>query len=132
MESFSYEIKKKNIQIKINSIPNCFGDIILLKVVWTNLISNAIKYTSQISEAVIEINHIVENNREIFYIQDNGVGFDMKNYNKLFNVFQRLHGDDFEGMGIGLALVKRIIINHGGDIWAKSEVGKGTTFYFVI
>lgn len=97
------------------------------------MIGNSIKYTRPREQAVIEIGQVLANGTPAFLIRDNGAGFDMKYADKLFGAFQRLHhGKDFEGTGIGLATVKRIIQRHGGRIWADSEVDKGTTFYFTL
>jgi len=107
------------------------GDEDLIYQVWVNLISNALKYSRNKETAVIDIGGTTENDKTIFYIKDNGVGFDMKYSDKLFGVFQRLHkARDFEGVGIGLANVNRIITRHGGECRAESEVGKGATFFF--
>ncbi len=104
----------------------------MLKQVWLNLLSNAIKYSSASPSPEISIGSIP--GRVItYFIKDNGVGFDMAYSHKLFGVFQRLHGQsEFEGTGIGLALVKRIIDRHGGRLWAEATPGKGATFYFTI
>lgn len=109
------------------------GDIALLKQVWMNLISNAHKYSQKNPSPQIEIGSSA-NNREItYYVKDNGVGFDMKYYNKLFGVFQRLHSEnEFEGTGVGLAIVQRIVSRHGGAVWAESKLNVGTTFYFTL
>jgi PAS domain S-box-containing protein len=103
----------------------------LMNQVFANLISNAIKYSGGKDNPTIEIGSKEERTETIYYVKDNGVGFDMKYYDKLFGVFQRLHGaDEFEGTGVGLALVKRIVTRHGGKVWAEAELGKGATFYF--
>jgi light-regulated signal transduction histidine kinase (bacteriophytochrome) len=95
------------------------------------LISNALKYSRNKEKAVIDIGGKIENNQVIFQISDNGAGFDMEYADKLFGVFQRLHkASDFEGIGIGLANVNRIVMRHGGKCWAESEVNKGATFFF--
>ncbi len=109
------------------------GDINMMKQVWINLISNALKYTRSTSEPAIEIGNTEIEGKVVFYIRDNGVGFDMKYYNKLFNVFQRLHNtSEFEGTGVGLALVHRIITRHNGKIWAEATPHEGAVFYFSI
>lgn len=123
----------KKAKIIVHLIPNVFGDINLLRQVYINLISNALKYSSLKDEPIIEIGCTYEAGKNSYYIKDNGSGFDMKFYNKLFGVFQRLHDSrEFEGNGIGLSIVKQIITKHGGDVWATSEIDKGATFYFSI
>jgi PAS domain S-box-containing protein len=120
-------------KIKINDLPPCVCDSSLVKQVWQNLISNAVKYAAKNPSPVIEIGSVKEENKLIYYIKDNGVGFDMKYYDKLFGVFQRLHtASDYEGTGVGLALVNRIIKKHGGEIRAESKINEGTTFYFTV
>ncbi|MEX0720321.1 MAG: ATP-binding protein [Balneolaceae bacterium] len=109
------------------------ADYMMLSLVFQNLISNAIKYSSKEEKPIIEIGHTDTKKGKAFFVKDNGAGFDMAYYDKLFGVFQRLHRDeDFEGTGVGLAIVQRIILRHSGEIWAKSEPGKGTEFYFTI
>ncbi|NOZ36564.1 MAG: PAS domain S-box protein [Gammaproteobacteria bacterium] len=108
------------------------GDIHLLRILLENLFSNAWKYTATIEHAQIEFNHRQENGETVYFIQDNGVGFDMRYVDKLFCAFQRLHGAEFEGTGIGLATVQRVVNHHGGRVWAEGETGKGATFYFTL
>nr|WP_255547549.1 PAS domain S-box protein [Mucilaginibacter sp. dw_454] len=118
-------------EIIIHKLPPTRGDVNLLRQVLLNLIGNAVKYSSKSEHPVIEIGSIKDDNKRIYYVKDNGVGFDMKYSNKLFGVFQRLHSaQEFEGTGVGLALAKRIINKHGGNIWAESIQGHGATFYF--
>ncbi|MFA5850873.1 MAG: ATP-binding protein, partial [Bacteroidales bacterium] len=127
------ETEGRNIKINISELPDVKGDEILINQVWVNLISNSLKYTRNNEHTVIDIGSTTEKDKTIFYIKDNGVGFDMKYADKLFGVFQRLHrARDFEGIGIGLANVNRIVVRHGGKCWAESEVGKGATFFFSI
>lgn len=119
--------------ITLHKIPAAKGDINLVKQVWVNLLSNAIKYSSKKINPEIEIGCNMEDNHAVYYIKDNGAGFDMKYSGRLFNVFQRLHKpSDFEGTGVGLALVNRIITRHGGKIWAEGTVDGGATFYFTM
>jgi light-regulated signal transduction histidine kinase (bacteriophytochrome) len=118
---------------ELNSLPPARGDAALIRQVFVNLISNAIKFTRQREVARIEINGHADSEYSTYYIKDNGAGFDPKYSGKLFGVFQRLHRDDeFEGTGVGLALVQRIIHRHGGRVWAESKLGQGATFYFTI
>ncbi len=123
--------KKRRIEFKLNDLPACRGDRSLLRQVLQNLLANAIKFTRTKSPAHIEFGAQAASGETIYYIKDNGVGFDMKYAHKLFGVFQRLHGsEEFEGTGVGLAIVQRIVLHHGGRIWAEGTVGKGATFYF--
>ena len=109
------------------------ADSKLLSIVLQNILSNAIKFTSQKEGAAIEVGGWSEGDENIYYVKDNGVGFDMQYKNKLFGVFQRLHSEsEFEGIGVGLAIVHRIIHRHGGRLWAEGEVNKGAAFYFTI
>ncbi len=116
-----------------NPLPFCDADPLLLKQVYINLLSNAIKFTGKIPAAVIEVGCLQENHERIYFVKDNGVGFDMQYAPKLFGVFQRLHRvEDYEGTGVGLAIVQRIIHRHGGRIWAMGEVNQGATFCFTL
>ncbi len=113
--------------------PSVHGDPGLLLVALENLLGNAWKYSSRRTDARIEFGHMTRDGETIYFVRDNGVGFDMKYVSKLFGAFQRLHHQkDFEGTGIGLATVERIVSRHGGRVWAEAEVGKGATFYFTI
>ncbi len=103
----------------------------MIKQVWINLISNAVKFTSKHEGVMISITSKTQNGSIAYCIKDNGAGFDMKYADKLFEVFQRLHNvKEFEGTGVGLAIVKRVVQRHGGEVWATGEPGKGATFFF--
>jgi light-regulated signal transduction histidine kinase (bacteriophytochrome) len=121
----------REVQIRMDDLPPCMGDAALLKQVWINLLSNALKYSRDRKPAIIEIGSKMEQGSSVYFVRDNGAGFDMKYANKLFGVFQRLHHpEEFEGTGVGLAIVQRIINRHGGRIWADAAPGRGATFYF--
>jgi light-regulated signal transduction histidine kinase (bacteriophytochrome) len=128
------EIDGRNIAWTIGALPDLYGDRPMLRVVLINFISNAIKFTRTRPQAEIEIGCLEKNkDGEVVFIKDNGVGFDMKYVDKLFGVFQRLHPTEaFEGTGIGLATVQRIIHRHGGKVWAEGLEDRGATFFFSI
>src|SRR5438445_565533 len=127
------EAQDRNLDIRIEELMPVFGDRALLKQVWTNLLSNAIKYTRDRGMAVVEIGCFTRNGENVYFVRDNGVGFDMRYADKLFGVFQRLHrADEFEGTGVGLAIVQRIVNRHGGRAWAEATIGQGATFYFAL
>lgn len=131
LKIFRGDMAGRNVTFIIPDLPASIGDENLLNQVWANLISNALKYSRNEEKAIIEISGKIEKDFTLFQISDNGVGFDMKYADKLFGVFQRLHKTrDFEGIGIGLANVNRIIARHGGTCRANSEEGKGATFSF--
>jgi len=114
-----------------NGIPSCLGDRTLIRQVLSNLLSNAVKFSSKNDRARIEMGSRRQGNENVYYVKDNGVGFDMQYHDKLFGVFQRLHGaDEFEGTGVGLAIVQRIVHRHGGRVWAEAKENEGATFYF--
>jgi light-regulated signal transduction histidine kinase (bacteriophytochrome) len=123
-------ISGEKIEWAISDLPDIEGDSNTLRQVWVNLISNAVKYSRGCEHPHIEIDSYKESDAVVFFIKDNGVGFDQQYAGKLFKVFQRLHGEDeFEGTGVGLAIVEKIIAKHGGGIRAEAEVNKGATFF---
>lgn len=125
------DLSQKNILIQ--DLPSIIGDTNMIKQVWINLISNAIKYSSKNENVQITIGSFTGQNEFVYFIKDNGVGFNMNYVHKLFGVFHRLHSmNEFEGTGVGLAIVQRIISRHDGRVWAEGEVGNGATFYFTI
>lgn len=127
----SAQALKRSLQLKLPPLPPARGDQAMIRVVLDNLLSNAIKFTKNRDPAVIEIGSRQEGGQAVYYVKDNGVGFDTKYAHKLFAVFQRLHSaEEFEGTGVGLALVQRIIHRHGGHVWAEGKVNEGATFSF--
>lgn len=140
LKQIKHDNPGRDIEWFIAKLPNVLGDYALLRLVWINLLSNSVKFTRNQNKARIEINTYEDKGDFVFFVRDNGVGFDMKYSNKLFGVFQRLHStEEFEGTGIGLANVRQIISKHQGHTWAEAEVdnlpaGKagGATFYFTL
>ena len=122
---------KEAFSFKVKSLPDSYGDSHLMHQVWINLLSNALKYTMKSKIKRIEVNGYKEGDNNIYYVKDSGVGFNPEYKNKLFGVFQRLHKtEEFEGTGVGLAIVQRIINRHKGKVWAEGEENNGATFYF--
>jgi light-regulated signal transduction histidine kinase (bacteriophytochrome) len=122
---------KADIQVK--NIEDIKGDYSLISQVMFNLVSNGVKYSSKKEKPVVIIDSEIKNNEVIYSVKDNGAGFDMKYGHKLFGVFQRLHGnEEFEGNGVGLAIVQRVIAKHHGRVWAEAKVDEGATFYFTV
>ncbi len=125
--------ERERIDFRVGLLPPASGDPSLLRQVWANLLSNAVKFSSKMDRALIEITAAEQGEEAVYTVRDNGAGFDMKYADKLFGVFQRLHGArEFEGTGAGLAIVHRIVSRHGGRVWAEAEVGKGAAFHFSI
>jgi len=132
-EELRSDAPQEKLKMKINTLPSAFGDESLIHEVFTNLLSNAIKFSKNEKSSLIEVGARKENNENIYYVKDNGAGFDMKYSDKLFGVFQRLHSQqEFKGTGVGLAIVRRIIERHGGRVEAEGKVGKGAIFYFTL
>ena len=121
------------LELRVGELPACHGDPALLKQVWLNLLSNALKYSKNRVPAVIEVGSTLELGEVVYFVRDNGTGFDMRYANKLFGVFQRLHRqEEFAGTGVGLAIVHRIVNRHGGRIWANALPDQGATFSFTL
>jgi len=132
-QELSDNFERERIRFQLYPLPNAYGDPSMMHQVWLNLISNAIKFSSKEQDSLVEIGARKQDGVTVYYVKDNGVGFDMKYYDRLFGVFQRLHTEEeFEGTGVGLAIVKRIVERMNGRIWAESETGKGATFYFAL
>ena len=136
VSSLKPQIEDREVRFKIGNLPDAQGDPVLLHQVFTNLLGNAVKYSANTKKAVIEVGSLNtpdEQGNRVYFVKDNGAGFDMRNAHKLFEVFERLHTEgEFEGSGVGLAIVKRILERHGGRIWAEGKPGVGATFHFTI
>lgn len=118
-------------QLRLSPLPKAHGEPALIKQVWVNLLSNSIKYTSKAAEPVVEVSGYADGTDQIYCVKDNGAGFDMKHYAKLFGLFQRLHEPaQYSGTGVGLAIVERVISRHGGRVWAEGQVNGGAAFFF--
>lgn len=133
VRSLAPETTNRRIEWRVHPLPAVEGDRALLALVWTNLLSNAVKYTRQRAAARITVGSSAADSGPVFFVEDNGTGFDMRYEHKLFRVFQRLHREEeFEGTGVGLANVARIVQRHGGKVWAEGRPGTGATFYFTL
>lgn len=141
MEAMAHEVfaelqpvmDERKLQVEIEHLPPVFGDRAMIRQVFVNLLSNALKFSHKQDLAIIKVGCSVEGDETVYYVKDNGAGFDMQFSDKLFGVFQRLHAvTEFDGTGIGLAIVKRIVTRHGGRVWAEGKVGEGTTLYFAL
>jgi light-regulated signal transduction histidine kinase (bacteriophytochrome) len=118
-------------RLEIGALPLAHGDAVLVKQAWANLLGNAVKFSSKRDRPLIEVNGHENGAENVYCVKDNGAGFDMKYYDKLFGVFQRLHSEEeFEGTGVGLAIVQRVVTRHGGRVWAEGKVDQGAAFYF--
>jgi light-regulated signal transduction histidine kinase (bacteriophytochrome) len=121
----------RNIELRIGALPESHGDTAMLHQVWINLLANALKYSRKTEAAVIEVGALDDPGGPVYFVRDNGVGFDMRYAHKLFGVFERLHrSEEFEGTGVGLAIVQRIVKRHGGTVRAEAAPGRGATFFF--
>jgi light-regulated signal transduction histidine kinase (bacteriophytochrome) len=124
---------ERKIDFQVKKVPDCNGDRRLIKQILINIISNAIKFAKVRNEAAIEIGSRKIDDKETYYIKDNGVGYDIKYADKMFGLFQRLHSTkEFEGTGVGLAIVQRLVNRHGGKIWTEAKPDEGATFYFTL
>ena len=139
MEGLAHEVVAElqpagdRLQVQIDRIPPAKGDRAMMRQVFVNLLSNAIKFSSIREKAIVKVGGFIEESEAVYFVRDNGAGFDMQYADKLFGVFQRLHGvSEFEGTGIGLAIVKRIVTRHGGRVWAEGKVNEGAIMYFSI
>jgi PAS domain S-box-containing protein len=133
IEDLHAQREGRKIYLRIAELPACEGDPALLKQVWVNLLSNALKYTRKREVAVVEVGCERKPEGDVYFVRDNGTGFDMRYAGKLFGVFQRLHrAEEYEGTGVGLAIVQRVIHRHGGRVWAEAAVDRGATFYFTL
>jgi signal transduction histidine kinase len=137
VEAVSGELRRqhpdRSVEMVLGELPDCQGDTALLKQVLVNLLSNAWKFTAGRNQARIEVGGAASGERIVYFVKDNGAGFDMKYAGKLFGVFQRLHSQsEFEGTGVGLSIVQRIVERHGGTVWAEGRPGEGATFHFAL
>jgi chemotaxis family two-component system sensor kinase Cph1 len=132
-KDLEFELAGRKIDWRIGSLPAVNCDPGLMQQAFANLLSNAVKYTRHQERAMIEVGQMMIKGEAVIYVRDNGAGFDSKHADKLFGVFQRLHtAEEFEGTGVGLTTVQRIIHKHGGRVWAEAERDKGATFYFTL
>jgi PAS domain S-box-containing protein len=133
LDDVMIEYPGRQVEIAVQPLPACCADLVLLQQVWTNLLNNAVKYSSDRPIARITVGGSQNGGQVSFFCQDNGVGFDVRHADKLFGVFQRLHrAEDFAGLGVGLTIVQRIVRRHGGRIWAEADVDRGATFHFTL
>jgi light-regulated signal transduction histidine kinase (bacteriophytochrome) len=132
-EELERESPGRRMRLVLHPLPPAWGDPAMIRQVMANLLSNAVKFTSKKAEATIEVGGYAEGGENVYSVRDDGAGFDPRYAEKLFGVFQRLHSlSEFEGTGVGLAIVQRIVHRHGGRVWAQGEPDKGTTFYFTL
>jgi light-regulated signal transduction histidine kinase (bacteriophytochrome) len=133
IEELKIDLTGRQIEWFLDPLPILECDAVLVKAVFSNLLSNAVKFTRLRERAVIRVGHRIDNGESVIFVEDNGVGFDMKYADKLFGIFQRLHrSEDFPGTGVGLATVQRIVKKHGGRIWVEAELNSGAKFHFTL
>jgi light-regulated signal transduction histidine kinase (bacteriophytochrome) len=127
------QVEGARVEFQLGALPRAKGDRVLVGQVWANLLSNAVKFSSRREKPRIEVSAISDEREHVYFVRDNGAGFDPRYRAKLFGVFQRLHSaSEFPGTGVGLALVERIVLRHGGRVWADSRPDEGATFYFTL
>jgi len=133
LEELTAALPAGRVTVTLRELPPCRGDAGLLRLVWANLLGNALKYSAKRAPAEIEIGGRVDGGEAVYFVRDNGAGFDMRYADQLFVAFKRLHGArEFEGTGVGLAIVERVVLRHGGRVWARGEKGAGATFWFAL
>jgi len=133
IDDLQQQARERSITIRCGSLAQCFGDPALIRQVWVNLLTNAFKYTGKTTDPQVEIGSITEAGETRYFVRDNGIGFDMRYAGKLFGVFQRLHRlEDYEGTGVGLAIVQRVVHRHGGRVWAEAKPNEGALFQFTL
>ncbi len=131
LDELTLSLEGREVEFVLGDLPEINGDAVMWQQVWANLLSNAVKFSRDRADARIEVGCLRAEGEQVFFVKDNGAGFDMRYVDKLFGVFRRLHSaEDFEGVGVGLAVVQRIVRRHGGRVWAEGKVGEGATFYF--
>ncbi|MDD1714643.1 MAG: ATP-binding protein, partial [Methanoregulaceae archaeon] len=133
LDQLRAERKGRDVRITLGDLPDCSADPTLLHQVYYNLLSNSLKFTRNIEPVLIDIGSVYRDGKTVYFVKDNGIGFDMRYSDVIFKPFQQLHNTpDYEGTGVGLAIVHRIISRHGGRIWPESEPGRGSTFFFTL
>ncbi len=132
-EELKSNVFNRTIEFTVDTLPDAYGDVAMMRQVFTNLLSNAIKFTARKETAIIHVGCTEQPNETLFFIRDNGIGFDMQYAGQLFGVFRRLvNATEFEGTGVGLAIVQGIIQKHGGRVWAEGKLDGGSTFFFTL